>query len=131
MKARAVAHLRVAAGIVGVDGIGGLHEGEGRDDDAPDALHRVERQQAVVALDQRAHHLRLAVGPKGAAAARPGTLRPLDLDQPVDDLAALHQKAVHGEIDAVDLAAQLCERVGRGFGQGVVLHGGLAVWRLS
>ena len=48
---------------------------------------------------------------RGAAAA----LSALDLDQPVDDLAALHQKTVHGKIDAVHLAAQFAQRVGRGF----------------
>ena len=119
VEARAVAHLRVAAGIVGVHGVIRLHISEGRDDDAPDALDRVDRQEAAMALDQRAHHLRLAVRPEGAAAA----LRALDRDQPVDDLAALHQQPMHVEIDAIDLAAQFGERVCGGFQQRRVLHG--------
>ena len=41
---------------------------------------------------------------------RAGFLRLLDGDQAVDDLAALHQEAVHGLVDAVDLLPQVGER---------------------
>ena len=41
---------------------------------------------------------------------RAGFLRLLDRDQRVDDVAALHQQAVHRLVDAVDLAAQVGER---------------------
>ena len=83
-----------------------LHVGEGRDDDPPDALGGVERQDAFVALDQPPHHVGLARGAEGGA----GFLRLLHRDQAVDDLAALHQQAVHGLVDAVDLAPQIGER---------------------
>ena len=44
METGAVPHLRVAAGIVRVHRIIRLHIGESRDDDAPHALHGVDRQ---------------------------------------------------------------------------------------
>ena len=44
-----------------------LHVGEGRDDDPPDALRGVERQDAAMALDQPAHHVGLARGPERRA----------------------------------------------------------------
>ena len=44
--------------------------------------------------------------------AEPDSCVLLDRDQPVDDLAALHQKAVHRLVDAVDFLAQLA-KVGR------------------
>ena len=106
MKAHAVAHGGVAGAHVGMHRIGRLHMREGRDDDAPDALHRVERQDAVMALDQPAHHRGLAGGPERGA----GILRLLDLDQGVDDLAALDQELVHALVDAVDFVAQIGER---------------------
>ena len=59
-----------------------------------------------MALDQPAHHVGLARRPERGA----GFLRLLDRDQAVDDLAALHQQAVHGLVDAVDLVAQIGER---------------------
>ena len=127
MEARAVAHMGVAGGEVGMHRERRLHIGEGRDDDAPDALGGVERQDAVVALDQPAHHVGLARGPE----RRAGLLRLLHRDQPVDDVAALHQQPVHGLVDAVDLAAQVGERRGVGiglFGHGYVSwHGGQAI----
>ena len=43
MEAGGIAHRRVAAGGVGVNRVVRLHIGEGRDDDAPDALDRIER----------------------------------------------------------------------------------------
>ena len=36
--------------------------------------------------------------------AEPDSWRLLDRDEAVDDLSALHQEAVHGLIDAIDLA---------------------------
>src|SRR3569832_169040 len=76
---------------------------EGGDDDAPDALDRIEGQKPAVALDQPDHHFSLARGPEGGA----GLLALLGRDQPPDDLAALDQEAVHAFVDAVDLLAQL------------------------
>ena len=122
VEARRIAHLRVAAGIIGMHRIIRLHIGEGRDDDAPDALDGVERQEPLVTLDQRAHHLRLAIGSKGAADA----LRALHGDQPVDDLAALHQQPMHVAIDPVDLVAQFGKRVRGGHEQRRILHGALS-----
>ncbi len=57
-------------------------------------------------LDQPAHHLGLA----RRAERRAGLLAALGRDQPVDDLAALHQQLVHRLVDAVDLLAQIGER---------------------
>ena len=71
--------------------------------DAPDALGGVERQQPFVTLGKGAHHRGLAARAEGRAGF--GGL--LDRDQPVDDLAARHQEAVHGLVDAVDLGAKL------------------------
>ena len=56
-----------------------------------------------MALDERPHHLRLAIRAEGANPA----LRALDLDQPMDDLPALHQQPMHRQIDAVYILAQL------------------------
>ena len=53
--------------------------------------------------------------------AEPDSWRLLDRDQAVDDLAALHQEAVHRLVDAVDLVAQIGER-GR-VGSGLFGHG--------
>ena len=61
----------------------------------------VERKVAVMALDQPPHHVRFA----RRAKRRAGLFGLLDSDQPVDDLAALDQKRVHGLVDAIDLAA--------------------------
>ena len=83
-----------------------LHIRERRDDDAPDALDGVERQDAAMALDQLAHHRGLA----RRAERRADFLGLLDLDQPVDDVAARHQQAVNLFIDGVDLLAQHLER---------------------
>ena len=62
VEAGRVAHRRVAARDVGMDRERGLDVGEGRDDDAPDALRRVERQAAGVARRER----------RIIAASRPG-----------------------------------------------------------
>ena len=111
VEARAVTHVSVARGEVGMHGKRRLHIGEGRDDDAPDALHGIERQDAFVAVDQAAHHVGLARGAEGGA----GLLRLLDGDQPVNDLAAFHEEPMHRCIDAIDVAPQVGERgdVGR------------------
>jgi hypothetical protein len=121
MEARAVAHHRVAARHVGVHRVGRLHVGEGRDDDAPDALDSVERQDALMALDETAHHLGLAGRPERRAAAG---LR-LHRDQPVDDLAALDQARVKVAVDPIDLLAQRLE-LGLWF-QGSGVHVGVFI----
>ncbi len=107
MEARGIAHQRVAGGKVGMHGKRRLHIGEGRNDDAPDALGGVERQVAVMALDQAAHHVGLARRAEGGA----GFLGLFDRDQAVDDLAALDQELVHRLVDAIDLAPQIGERL--------------------
>ena len=56
-----------------------------------------------MALDQPPHHRGLARRAEGRA----DLLGLLDLDQPVDDVAARHQQAMHLLVDAVDLLAQL------------------------
>ena len=104
----AVWSVRVAGREVRVHGKRRLHKRERRDDDAPDALGGVERQDAFVPLDQPSHHLGLARGAEGGARL----LALLGGDQPVDDLAALHQELVHGLVDTVDLLAQIGERGG-------------------
>ena len=88
-----------------------LDVGEGRDDDAPDALDGVERQDAAMALDQLAHHVGLA----RRAERRADLLGLLHLDQAVDDVAARHQQAMDLLVDRVDLLAQfLRARAGPG-----------------
>ena len=106
MKPGGIAHECVAGGEIRMHGERRLHIGESRDDDAPDALHRVERQVAVVALDQPPHHVGLA----GRAERGSGFLGLFHRDQPVDDLAALDQQAVHFPIDAIDLDPQFGKR---------------------
>ena len=59
-----------------------------------------------MALHQAAHHVGLA----RRAERRADLLGLLHLDQPVDDIAALHQQAVHLLVDGVDLLAQHLER---------------------
>ena len=63
----------------------------------------IERQDAFMAIDQPPHHVGLARGAEGGALL----LRLLDLDQAIDDLAALDQEPVHRLVDAVDLAPQI------------------------
>ena len=65
-----------------------------------------------MALHQPPHHVGLARRAERGA----DFLGLLDLDQPVDDVAARHQQAVHLLVDGVDLLAQLLER-GRGGGR--------------
>ena len=90
-----------------------LHIGEGRNDHPPNAFGGIERQVAVMALDQTAHHVGFARGPKCGA----GFFGFLDRDQMVDDFAALDQEFVHLFVDAVDLLPQIGERwVGRAWG---------------
>ena len=81
---------RVARRQVGMHRERRLDIGEGGDDDAPDALDGIERQDAFVPLDQPPHHLGLARRAEGGAAV---FCAALDRDQPVDDLAALDQAA--------------------------------------
>ena len=63
-----------------------------------------------MALHQPAHHVGLA----RRAERRADFLGLLDLDQPVDDVAARHQQAVDLCVDGVDLFAQHLERGRRG-----------------
>ncbi len=84
-----------------MDAVIRLHIGERRDDDAPNALDRVERQKTAMALDQAPHHLGFAPGPESRAAA----LARFDGDQPIDDLAALHQAVMQIKVDPIDLLA--------------------------
>ena len=73
-----------------------------------------------MALDQPPHHVGLTRRAKRGAGLG-GFFR---RDQRVDDVAALHQEAMHAFIDAVDLAAQVGKR-GRGLGS--VSHDGLVL----
>ena len=77
-----------------------------------------------MALDEAAHHVGLARGAECRAGLR-GLLR---RDQRVDDVAALHQQAVHRLVDAVDVAAQVGEG-GRGFGR-VSHDGAVLIWAI-
>ena len=112
MKPRRIPHRGFADRNIGMDRKRRLHIGEGRDDDAPDALDGVERQDAAVTLHQPAHHVGLA----RRAERRADLLGLLHRDQAVDDVAARHQQAVHLLVDGVDLFAQHLER-GRGGGR--------------
>ena len=58
----------------------------------------------------RSTRRRIIVGFARRAERGAGLLRLLHRDQPVDDLAALHQEAVHRLVDAVDVAPQIGER---------------------
>jgi hypothetical protein len=71
-----------------------------------------------VPLDQPAHHLGLATRTKSRAA----TLAGFDSDQPVNDVAALHETAMEIEIDAIDLLPESAE-VGQ-FGFVYLVHCG-------
>jgi hypothetical protein len=106
MEALGVAHRRLAGREIDMHAERRLHEGKRRDDDAQDAFGRIERKDSAMALDQPAHHVGLA----RRAECRAGLRGALDPDETVDDLAALHQQAVHLAVDAVDLGAQLGER---------------------
>ena len=57
-------------------------------------------------LDHAAHHVGLARGSEGGA----DFLRLFHLDQSVDDVATLHQQAMHALIDRIDFLAQLGKR---------------------
>ena len=82
MKPRTVAHHGVAGGEIRMNGEWRLHMGEGGDDDPPDALGGIQRQDTFVPLHQPPHHVGLARGPE----RRPALLGLLGRDQPVDDL---------------------------------------------
>ena len=83
-----------------------LHVRERRDDDTPDALGRVEREQAPVAFGQGPHHRRLALRPE----RRTGLGSALDGDELGDDPAPLHQEAVHRLVDPIDVLPEIAER---------------------
>ena len=70
-----------------------------------------------MALDQPPHHLRLPRRAERGARF----LRLLGSNEMIDDLAALHEKAVHRLVNAVDFSPQLGER--RRFGLGRFHHG--------
>jgi hypothetical protein len=76
MEAGRIPHRTVAARDVGLHRKWGLHVGEGCDDDAPDPLRGVERQDAPVPFGEGPHHRGLPLGPEG----RPGLARPLGRD---------------------------------------------------
>jgi hypothetical protein len=123
MEAARIPHRLIAGRNVGVDAERRLHIGEGGDDDPPDALDRVERQEPPVAPGQQPHHRGLAAGPEGGSGL--GGL--LHRDQPVDDLAALDQEPVHRLVDAVYLLPEVGERrQGLGHGSGIGSAGGYA-----
>ena len=127
MESRGIAHQRVARRQIGMDGKRRLNIGEGRDDDPPDALDGIERQIAVMALDQAAHHLGLAGGPEGGA----GFLALFDRDQRIDNLAALDQELMHVFVDAVDLDPQIGQRgrvLARRFGWWLGHFQGPGIW---
>ncbi len=63
-----------------------------------------------MALHEVTHHGGLA----RRAERRADLLGLLHLDQAVDDVAALHQQAMHALVDRVDLLAQFLERWWRG-----------------
>ena len=71
-------------------------------------------------LHQAPHH----VGLTGRAKRGAGLGGFFRRDQCVDDVAPLHQEAMHAFIDAVDLAAQVGQR---GRGLGVVSHVGVVL----
>ncbi len=103
VEPRTVADRSVATRHVGVHRVGRLHVGERGYDDAPDALDRVEREQAAVPLHQTAQHLRFARRAEGRAARA----RLLDGDEGFNDLAALDEQGMHRPIQPVDLGADV------------------------
>jgi hypothetical protein len=116
MEARRVAHRRIAAGDVDVDAVIRLHEGESRNNNAPNSFDGVERQKPAMPLDKAAHHLRLAARPERRAAPLPR----FDGDQSINDFAALHEATMNVEIDAIDLLPE-CGEVD-GFGIVYLVH---------
>ncbi len=67
MKPRRIAHHGFPGGKVGVHRERCLDIGEGRDDDAPDTLGGIERQDTPMARHQAPHHLGLPCRPKRRA----------------------------------------------------------------
>jgi len=63
-----------------------------------------------MAGDEGPHHVGLAARPERQAAALPR----LGFDEPMDDLAALHQQLVKRRVDAIDLDS----KIGQGFETG-------------
>ena len=114
VKTRRIPHCGVASRHVGVNAVGRLNIGEGRDDHPPDALDRVERQKPTMPLDKRAHHRGF---PRGTERRTPALTR-LDLDQLVDDTPSRHEKLVHFRVDTVDLHSEIGEGRLRWLGHG-------------
>src|SRR4051812_42367603 len=106
METCAVAHKRVTGGEIGMYREWRLHIGECRDNNAPDALRGIKRQDASVALHQTAHHVGFARRTKG----RPALLRLLHGNEAVNNLSALHQQFVHRTVNTVDVTPQIGER---------------------
>lgn len=103
MKPRRVAHGAIAGRDVGMDAERRLHISKCGNDDAPDILGRIERQNATVPGSQPAHHIRLASRPERLT----GRACALDSNERVDDLTALDQQTMHLGIDTVDVLPQV------------------------
>ena len=67
-----------------------------------------------MAGDEGPHHVGLPARPECQAAALPR----LGFDQPVDDLAALHQQLVQPRIDSIDFDT----KIGQGLKAGWIAH---------
>ena len=72
MKPRRIPHRGFADRNIGMHRERRLHIGEGRDDDAPDALDGVERQDAAMALAPGGASCRLRA-PDGTPSRPPGS----------------------------------------------------------
>jgi hypothetical protein len=132
MEAGGIPHGRFAHGQVGMHAIGGLNMGEGRNDDAPDALDGIKRKDAAMPLHQLAHHRDFARRPECGA----GFLGALHRDQVFDDFAALDQERMHGFVDPVDFRTQGGQRRGGLWGLigrlgGLIGHGSLVNGQLA
>ena len=103
MKTGGIAHQTIAQTCVGMDRIGCLHIGEGRDNHPPDAFNRIKGQQSLMSFGQPLHLVGLAPRPEG----RTGGLGFLDFDQGLDHLPAFHQQPVHGLVDPVDFTPDI------------------------
>src|SRR5579883_1502742 len=108
VKPAGIAHCRITAGDIRMNAVVRLNEGERRDDDAPNALDRVKRQEPMMAGDEAAHHISLPAGPESRTAA----LTRLRLDQAVNYLPALDQEPVHDGVYTVDLGSEIRKSVG-------------------
>ena len=122
MEARGIAHQGVARREIGMHRERRLHIGEGGDDDAPDALDGIERQDAFVALDQPPHHLGLARRAEGRAAV--SWLFLTAISRSMISPRSI-RRPVHGLVEAVDFLAQVGQRGRFSVGSG---HGGIDRW---